>query len=96
MENFGIKISNKSAFFLIVLSNVVVLIGCLFRITHWLGANNLLLFGLILQLFIFLYLLVDIVKSNISNKGFWLLYMFIFAPITQLVYLYRKDILSKK
>jgi hypothetical protein len=91
----GIKISNKSAYFLIILSNVVILIGCLFRITHWLGADSLLLFGLILQFFICIFLIVDIIKSNIRNRGFWILYMMIFAPVTQLIYVFRKNTLSK-
>lgn len=95
MENFGIKISNKSAYFLIIFSNLVILVGCLFRITHWVGADSLLLIGLILQFFICIFLIIDIIKSNIRNRGFLILYMMIFAPITQLVYVYRKNILSK-
>ena len=95
MENLGIKISNKFAYFLIILSNVVILIGCLFRVTHWLGADSLLLFGLILQFFICIFLIVDIIKSNIRNRGFWILYMMIFAPVTQLIYVFRKNTLSK-
>jgi hypothetical protein len=91
MENFGVKLNNKSAYALIFISFVVILVGSLFTITHWKGASDILLLGLFFQLLILIYFLADIFKSNIPNKGFWMLYLFIFAPITQLVYIYRRN-----
>lgn len=91
MENFGLKLSKKAAYFIIIITIFVIIIGCLFTITHWKGASEILLLGLIFQIFIWIYFLVDILKSNISNKGFWIPFMLVFVPLTQLVYIYKRN-----
>lgn len=90
-NNFKMEWNNKAVYAILFINFLVILVGCLFKITHWKGASEIILLGLILQLFIWIYFLVDILKSSIHNKGFWIFFMFIFVPITQLVYVYRRD-----
>jgi hypothetical protein len=46
---------------------------------------------IILQLLLYVILIPDIYKSNIDNKAFWVLSIFILADIGQIAYLFRRN-----
>jgi hypothetical protein len=73
-----------------ILSFVIVIIGALFKIMHYPGAQLLLIAGLISML-VFCYVAISEIKSSTkidgSKKFMWIFGLIFFGTITGLVYL---------
>jgi hypothetical protein len=75
----------------IIIMFVIAIIGALFKIMHWPGANEMLLlsfFGALIVLGLTLY---DMVVSPIRKKAIWIVTLF-FAPLlVGLLYTFLRD-----
>jgi len=83
---------NKTALWIILLAGLLIyLFGLWGNMQGWSFAGNLTLGGAGVFAAGWVILLVDMFRQPLYNKSFWILSMFILAPITPIVYLVRRD-----
>lgn len=62
---------NKNILLIFLVGMVITILGALFKITHWRGADALLCVGMVIEAVAGIVLIVKLIKGNDKSAGFW-------------------------
>jgi len=95
MENNDLRVSINLVWVLAIGGILLIIVGAEAMLHHWGFEYWPLLVGRFLFIATWIVVISDMARSKIYNKTFWIMSMFIFIPITVLVYLFHRDRLLK-
>ena len=91
MENQDFRIDQKAVLLLVIGNILLIIFGAITRSQYLEFSNFILGFGLTLYFATWVIIISDMTKSNIYNKRFWIMSMFIIPGITQVFYLIQRN-----
>lgn len=78
-----------------ILGFVTVLIGAVFKITHWnisvFNGNFLFAIGWVLSFIAWIVVLMDVIKNKTKNAVLWIIFLILFGNITSIIYLFKRN-----
>lgn len=95
MERKDLRVSINLVWVLAIGSILLIIVGADAKLHHWGFEYWPLLVGSILSIATWIVVISDMARSKIYNKTFWIMSMFIFAPIAVIVYLIQRNKLLK-
>ncbi len=91
MKNQDLTIDFRLVWLLVVGSILFISLGALAKVLHWEFATIYLFTGLVFTFASWVILLSDMIKSEIYNKSFWILSMFLMPTIACIFYLMQRN-----
>jgi len=95
MENPDFKISYTAVWALIIGQTLLTVFGGFAKIQHWDLSQFFLRVGLVMSLFSWIIILIDMLTNRIYNRVFWIITMFIIPWITMIVYMIQRNRLMR-
>lgn len=91
MKNQDLTIDVRLIWLLVLGSIVFTSLGVLAKVLQWEFSTIYLLIGLVFTFSSWVILLSDMVKSEIYNKTFWIISMFLMPSIASIFYLIQRN-----
>jgi hypothetical protein len=95
MENQDLGINFSSVWIIVIINTLLIIFGAYSRLENLENSTVFLAAGLILSFITWAIIMIDIIKSKIYNKSFWLMTMIFMPWIASIFYMTQRKKLMK-
>jgi hypothetical protein len=91
MESFHFKISNKTIWAIVASIFVLTGLAAIATLQHWEFVHILFTAAIIIFFLTWIIIFGDMLTQKPYNQTFWIMSMFILAPLTMIFYLFQRN-----
>lgn len=77
-----------------ILGLLIILLGAIFRITHWdffgVSGRVFIVVGTVISFFPWIIVMIDVIKNRMQNWILWIFCLFLFGNIATIIYLLNR------